>query len=77
MFSETKYVRSTLEEGSFNKLSSEEAASLEKRFSVKEIWEAIKDCDGTKAHGFNFRFIKTFWNEIKKELIYAIMWFRA
>lgn len=61
-----------------SRLSLEEANRLEDPFSEKEVWEAIKGCESSKApgpNGFNFRFIKQFWVIIKNELLEALHWF--
>ncbi|GKD20048.1 kinase-like domain, beta-lactamase/transpeptidase-like protein [Tanacetum coccineum] len=60
------------------KVSFEEAQSLEKTFNEKEVWEAICGCGGDKApgpDGFNFKFIKKAWELIKPELLRAVAWF--
>lgn len=60
------------------KVSREEAEFLERPFSEKEIWMAVKDCGGNKApgpDGFTFAFIKRFWGIIKDDLSKALHWF--
>ncbi|GKE57187.1 hypothetical protein Tco_1496372 [Tanacetum coccineum] len=60
------------------KISEDEARSLEKMFDEKEVWEAISGYRGDKAPGpdeFNFKFIRKFWEVIKPELMRAVMWF--
>ena len=60
------------------KLSDVEASSLETIFSEKEIWNAVCGCGSDKApgpDGFNFRFIKKFWDIIKGDLVSAVQWF--
>ncbi|GJY68782.1 hypothetical protein Tco_0471764 [Tanacetum coccineum] len=60
------------------KLSVEDAALLEGEFSEKEVVEAVHGCGVNKApgpDGFNFNFIKMFWEVLKTELINAINWF--
>ncbi|PWA80255.1 reverse transcriptase domain, Reverse transcriptase zinc-binding domain protein [Artemisia annua] len=44
----------------------------------KEIWDAINSCGGDKApgpDGFNFKFIKRFWEIFKSEIVNSIRWF--
>lgn len=56
------------------RLSTEDANPFEE----KEIWDAINSCGGDKApgpDGFNFRFIKRFWEILKSEIVNAIRWF--
>ncbi|GJR01528.1 RNA-directed DNA polymerase, eukaryota [Tanacetum coccineum] len=55
-----------------------EEKNLESRFTEKEIWEAVSRCCSDKApgpDGFNFRFIKKFWEIVKEEIITAVHWF--
>ncbi|GJZ53993.1 hypothetical protein Tco_0608878 [Tanacetum coccineum] len=47
---------------------------LEKEFNEKEVWEAIHGCGGG-PDGFNFKFIRKFWEIIKPDLLKAVMWF--
>ncbi|PWA63317.1 Transposon TX1 [Artemisia annua] len=49
-----------------------------REFSETEVWEAIKACGGDKApgpDGFNFKFIRGFWNLLKPDLMGAVKWF--
>ncbi|XP_071719411.1 uncharacterized protein [Rutidosis leptorrhynchoides] len=51
---------------------------LESKFSEKEIWEAISNCDSSKApgpDGFNMKFFKKHWELIKNDLIKSLDWF--
>nr|GEW49672.1 transposon TX1 uncharacterized [Tanacetum cinerariifolium] len=51
---------------------------LETGFNEKEVWDAIRGCGGDKAprpDGFNFKFIRIFWDIIKSNSIEAVMWF--
>ncbi|GKB37521.1 nucleotide-binding alpha-beta plait domain-containing protein [Tanacetum coccineum] len=54
----------------FHKLSSLDASYLESSISVKEIKEAVWSCATSKApssDGFNFNFIKTYWEIVKQD----------
>ncbi|GJT43273.1 putative RNA-directed DNA polymerase, eukaryota [Tanacetum coccineum] len=60
------------------KITKEEARDLEKDFNKNEVLEAIRGCGGDKApgpDGFNFKFIRKFWNVIKPDLLEAVRWF--
>ena len=59
----------------FKTLSTEQASSLIRPFSQKEIDEAVESCNAQKApgpDGFNFRFIKEAWEVIKSD-VYRIV----
>ncbi|GJU75527.1 hypothetical protein Tco_1272597 [Tanacetum coccineum] len=52
----------------FCKLSDVDASFLEYEFSLEEVRAAVWDCAGSKApglDGFNFNFIKAFWDVVK------------
>ncbi|GKB66441.1 putative RNA-directed DNA polymerase [Tanacetum coccineum] len=60
------------------RLSVEDSGSLEEPFTEKEVWEAVCGCDSDKApspDGFNFKYIKRYWDTIKRELVDAVKWF--
>ena len=60
------------------KISDEDAGMLEGEFGENEVWDAICGCSGDKApgpDGFNFKFIKKFWEIIKYDLLIAVRWF--
>lgn len=45
---------------------------LEEEFSVAEIWEIVKSCDGNRApgpDGFNMTFFKQFWKMVKDDVV--------
>nr|GEV05064.1 hypothetical protein [Tanacetum cinerariifolium] len=47
-------------------------------FKEGESWDAIRGCGSDKApgpDGFNFKFIKKFWEVIKADLVKAVNWF--
>ncbi|XP_071740384.1 uncharacterized protein [Rutidosis leptorrhynchoides] len=51
---------------------------LEAKFCEREIWEAISNCDSSKApgpDGFNMKFFKKHWELIKNGLIKSLDWF--
>lgn len=57
------------------KLTDEDNVALCGPFSEGEIWEAIKNCDSTKSpgpDGFNFNFIKSYWETIKEDFLRMI-----
>ncbi|GKV25736.1 hypothetical protein SLEP1_g35131 [Rubroshorea leprosula] len=56
----------------FKQISEEKKAELERPFSVEEIEEGLKSCEGTKAlgpDGFNFNFLKCVWNCLKEDFM--------
>ncbi|GJX36457.1 hypothetical protein Tco_0248014, partial [Tanacetum coccineum] len=60
------------------KLSEDEAKSLEVVIEEKEIWDAVWHCGSDKApgpHGFNFKYLKKFWEIIKCDLVGTVRWF--
>lgn len=55
----------------FNSISRAERDSLTACFDLEEIKAAVWDCDGDRSpgqDGFNFRFIKFFWHEMKNDI---------
>ncbi|GKV46852.1 hypothetical protein SLEP1_g53813 [Rubroshorea leprosula] len=56
----------------FHQISEEKKDWLERPFSVEEIEEGLRSCDGSKApgpDGFNFNFLKFAWHCIKEDFI--------
>ncbi|GKV33811.1 hypothetical protein SLEP1_g42265 [Rubroshorea leprosula] len=56
----------------FQKISEEKKEWLERPFSVEEIEEGLRSCDGSKApglDGYNFNFLKFTWHCIKEDFI--------
>ncbi|GKV51081.1 hypothetical protein SLEP1_g57759 [Rubroshorea leprosula] len=56
----------------FQQISEEKKEWLERPFSVEEIEEGLRSCDGSKApgpDGFNFNFLKFAWHCIKEDFI--------
>ncbi|KAJ9560860.1 hypothetical protein OSB04_006020 [Centaurea solstitialis] len=74
-FIEPSVMRPKFWSSNFKKLSSQDIHMIERPFSMEEIKEAVWDCDGSKApgpDGFNFNFIKKFWEVIKKDIFAAV-----
>nr|GEZ00298.1 putative RNA-directed DNA polymerase, eukaryota [Tanacetum cinerariifolium] len=78
IFSERDWLRPSFLSGCMSRLSIEDAKLLEFSFEKKEIWDVVNSCGVDKApgpDGFNFRFIKRFWEIFKPEIMNAIKWF--
>ncbi|GKV34368.1 hypothetical protein SLEP1_g42745 [Rubroshorea leprosula] len=72
MFQEDCWVRPKPSNIVFKKISEEQMVWLERPFSVEEIEEGLKSCDGSKApgpDGYNLNFLKFFWNSIKDDFV--------
>ncbi|GKV15257.1 hypothetical protein SLEP1_g26053 [Rubroshorea leprosula] len=72
MFAEEQWKRPTLEGVNFKRIYAEENSSLTTPFTEEEIKTAIWDCESSKApgpDGFNFKFIKSEWETIKRDVI--------
>nr|GEX19805.1 hypothetical protein [Tanacetum cinerariifolium] len=62
--------RTLLVSNLFRKLSITEASFLESDFTIKEVKDVVWDYAGSKSSrhdGFNFNFIKTYWEVIKAD----------
>lgn len=62
----------------FNQITQEQGAELIDEFSEEEIRHAVWECESSKSpgpDGFNFFFIKEFWEVIKKDIIAYIQEF--
>ncbi|GKB50694.1 RNA-directed DNA polymerase, eukaryota [Tanacetum coccineum] len=60
------------------KLSIEDALCLEVSFSKSKVWNTVCGCRSDKApgpDGFNFKYIKRFWDVIKVDVLRAVRWF--
>ncbi|XP_019427110.1 PREDICTED: uncharacterized protein LOC109335433 [Lupinus angustifolius] len=71
-FEECTGCRPSLDGIGFNRLAAEENAFLTTKFEVEEIKGAIWSCDGDKSpspDGFNFSFLKKFWECLKDDFI--------
>ncbi|GKC63795.1 putative RNA-directed DNA polymerase [Tanacetum coccineum] len=78
LFSERTTIRPIFCCERIEKISMEEAIMLEGEFNEKEVWDAIQGCGSDKApgpDGFNFKFIRKFWEVLKPELMVAVKWF--
>ncbi|GJV35020.1 retrovirus-related pol polyprotein from transposon TNT 1-94 [Tanacetum coccineum] len=60
------------------KIPRDDAACLEVPFFEKEVWDAVCGCGSDKApgpDGFNFKYIKRFWDVIKVDVLKAVRCF--
>ncbi|GJZ79423.1 putative RNA-directed DNA polymerase, partial [Tanacetum coccineum] len=79
-FKEVNLLRPTFSSPLFRKLRREESNYLESSISMKEIKTAIWDCDSSKAlglDGYNFKFIKAYWEVIKFDFQNCVKHFEA
>ncbi|GKV30558.1 hypothetical protein SLEP1_g39359 [Rubroshorea leprosula] len=56
----------------FKQISEEMKVWLERPFSIEEIEDGLKSCEGNKApgpDGYNFNFIKFAWNSLKEDFV--------
>lgn len=63
--------RSTLERVPFKSITQEEDLEVERLFDEAKVKEAMCECGGDKSlgpNGLNFKFVKTFWNVLKKDI---------
>lgn len=70
LFNEVKWPRSCLDGVAFNKITQSEEAKLTAEITLKEIEEAVWNCDSNKSpgpDGYNFFFIKKFWHIIRDD----------
>jgi hypothetical protein len=70
-FHATHWMRPQLAGVQFPSLSEADNGSLVRPFSMDEIEKVVMDCDGNKSpgpDGFNFNFVKAFWNVMKVEI---------
>ncbi|GKC78489.1 hypothetical protein Tco_1129263 [Tanacetum coccineum] len=78
LFTERALIRPIFCCDRIEKLSVEDATLLEGEFSDKGVVEAVLGCGVDKApgpDGFNFKFIRKFWEVLKSDLINAVNWF--
>ncbi|GJY98743.1 hypothetical protein Tco_0516173 [Tanacetum coccineum] len=62
----------------FCKLFAFDDSFLESTITINEIKSAVWECDGSKASGpdgFNFKFIKTYWDVLKDEVVKFMKYF--
>ncbi|GKD02121.1 RNA-directed DNA polymerase, eukaryota [Tanacetum coccineum] len=79
-FKESRSNRPCFSSSRFQKLSDLDAHFLDSSMSVEEIKEVVWGCASSKApgpDGFNFKFIKTFWDVIKVEFLECIKYFES
>ncbi|GKD99776.1 putative RNA-directed DNA polymerase, eukaryota, partial [Tanacetum coccineum] len=78
LFSERASIRPIFCCDRVEKISVDDAGLVEKEFTEEEILEAVRGCGGDKApgpDGFNFKYIRKFWDILKTDLVSAIKWF--
>lgn len=74
-FKEEEYSHHILEGIQFKSLSQLDSAFSESIFSMREIKEVVWACDGSKSpasDGYNFFFIKKYWNFLRKTFISSL-----
>ncbi|GKV11786.1 hypothetical protein SLEP1_g23006 [Rubroshorea leprosula] len=72
LFSEEEWQRPKLDGISFKQIDKADNDFFMATFSEEDIKNTVWDCDSTKSlgpDGFNFRFIKEMWEEIKQDVI--------
>lgn len=75
VFSETWLNRPKPESIPFNQITTADNLNLTKPFTEEEIKEAVWSCDGSKSpgpDGFNFKFIRKFWELLKSDIFQFI-----
>ncbi|GKV01549.1 hypothetical protein SLEP1_g14096 [Rubroshorea leprosula] len=76
VFQNEQWCQPTLDGIQFRRISDEQREWLERPFTIEEIEEGLKDCDGSKApgpDGFNFNFIKFAWSTVKDDFVNFLM----
>nr|KYP62677.1 Transposon TX1 uncharacterized [Cajanus cajan] len=79
-FRECLHARPRLQDTDFKTLSEEDATTLILSFFDEEVKIAVWDCEGPKnpgPDGFNFTFIKDFWDDIKADFLAFLHEFHA
>ncbi|GKV42979.1 hypothetical protein SLEP1_g50328 [Rubroshorea leprosula] len=72
IFSEDRWQRPHLDGIAFKMISEDENSLLLAPFSEEEVKQAVWNCDCSKApgpDGFNFRFVREMWEEIKDDMM--------
>ena len=72
-YEKSSWPRPTIDGLDLKRLEDVESRNMEEEFSMEEIWEAVKDCEGNKAlgpDGLNFNFIKSNWEVIKDDVMH-------
>ena len=78
IFMETSCERPRILSDGFQRISEDDVSMLEDQFSEAEVLVAVKNCGSSKApgpDGFNFHFIKRYWEIIKGDLLNAVGYF--
>ncbi|GLT98877.1 hypothetical protein SLE2022_163520 [Rubroshorea leprosula] len=76
VFQNEQWCRPTMDGIQFRRISNAQREWLERPFTIEEIEEGLKDCDGSKApgpDGFNFNFIKFAWSTVKDDFVSFLM----
>ncbi|GJX03963.1 putative RNA-directed DNA polymerase [Tanacetum coccineum] len=79
-FQEDNRSRPTFNSSLFRRVSVTEVNLLEANITMEEIKSAVWDCDGSKApgpDGFNFKFIKSYWEIVKFNFLDCVKYFEA
>ncbi|GJZ92047.1 RNA-directed DNA polymerase, eukaryota [Tanacetum coccineum] len=79
-FKEENNVRTLLSSSLFCTLSLSDANFLDSHISLNEIKGVVRECEGSKApgpDGFNFNFVKSYWEIIKHEFWDCIKYFES
>ncbi|GKV29753.1 hypothetical protein SLEP1_g38652 [Rubroshorea leprosula] len=72
LFTEEKWERPKLDGVGFKRISEADNDILIAAFSEKEIKEAVWECESSKSpgpDGFNFKFVKVMWEDIKSDVV--------
>ncbi|GKD03684.1 cysteine-rich receptor-like protein kinase [Tanacetum coccineum] len=79
-FQEDNRSRPTFNSSLFRRVSVTDVNLLEANITMEEIKSAVWDCDGSKApgpDGFNFKFIKSYWEIVKYDFLDCVKYFEA
>ncbi|GKV35771.1 hypothetical protein SLEP1_g43991 [Rubroshorea leprosula] len=72
LFKEEKWERPKLDGIDFKRISEADNDILTAAFSEKEVKEAVWECESSKSpgpDGFNFKFVKVMWEDIKSDVV--------
>ncbi|GKV44307.1 hypothetical protein SLEP1_g51499 [Rubroshorea leprosula] len=72
LFTEEKWERPKLDGIDFKRISEADNDILTAVFSEKEVKEAVWECESSKSpgpDGFNFKFVKVMWEDIKSDVV--------
>ncbi|GJY76706.1 kinase-like domain, beta-lactamase/transpeptidase-like protein [Tanacetum coccineum] len=75
MFASKEMVRPRFDNNRVLKLTLKDSNYLESPFTEKEVWEAVCGCGNDKSpspDGFNFKYIKRFWDIFKRDIMDAV-----